>query len=529
SVILAPLILALVMSLLTSSAAAGVATRDNRDVQIIAPVASPARLVPVEQIVITQARALAAAPFEAPQSIDKRKLPANYDDYRKVRFKTEKAIWRGLDLGFELHVMPAGWLFSQPIDLHIVGDDGQIEVFQPSADYFDDQRAPNNASSKTGVRRLAPAISGFKINGPLNAPDKSDEIIVFQGASYFRALGKGHAYGLSARGLAVSTASPRGEEFPVFRAFWVEKPKPGAREVIVHALLDSRSVAGAYTFKVRPGQATVVDVRARLFPRRALAEIGIAPLTSMFLLGTTEPTRASDFRPKVHDSDGLAIWNANDERIWRPVVNHRTLQISSFLDDKPKGFGLIQRARNFRDYQDLEARFEDRPSAWIETISGFGKGQVILVEIPTNEEIHDNVVAFWRPLEPIKKGDVVDLTYRIHWRDDAPMRSTGPYVLSTRVGRAGATNSSRRNEYLFVVDFVADQPFSGSDLPSVRLSTSLGTHQPPVIQKNTETGGLRVSFYFDPQGASTSDMRLEVGAWNGSQPETWLYRWSPHQ
>ena len=246
-------------------------------------------------------------------------------------------------------------------------------------------------------------FSGLRINSPINRPNVFDEVLVFQGASYFRGVSRGQAYGLSARGLAIDVAQPSGEEFPFFRTFWVERPARSSRQLVVHALLDSPGATGAYTFRIAGGAPTTVDVDVKLFPRRDLMHVGVAPLTSMFLFGGNNRSRMSDFRRAVHDSDGLAI-ATQGEQLWRPLANPRRLQVSAFSVQDLKGFGLIQRHRSFSDYEDLEANYERRPSAWIEPVGSWGNGTVRLVEIPSEEEIHDNIVAYWNPLEPYAQG-----------------------------------------------------------------------------------------------------------------------------
>ncbi|MEL7303296.1 MAG: glucan biosynthesis protein, partial [Pseudomonadota bacterium] len=330
--------------------------------------------------VISLARERAAKPYSPIPDVTGGALARSYDSYRRIRFLEKNAHWYRRPPGFEVHPLPLGWLFKRPVRLLTLPRGASAPVpltFPVSA--FDDQRIGQPPAPVIADMPL----SGFRINGPLNAEARSDEIIAFQGASYFRALGKNHAYGLSARGLAIGTASSRGEEFPEFQKFWIEEPALGAREIVVHALLDSQSTTGAYRFRIRPGVETLIDTDVTLFPRRDLAEIGIAPLTSMYWLGPIAQPRSFDFRPRVHDSDGLAILNGNSERIWRPINNPAALQISVFVDDAIGGFGLMQRERGFDAYQDLEARYERRPSLWIEPKSGFGPGNIILVEIPT--------------------------------------------------------------------------------------------------------------------------------------------------
>ncbi len=466
-----------------------------------------------------EARELSFAPYKPVDEVAT-SLADDYDQYRRLRFQRSRALWHRQPPGLELHGLPLGWLFKRPIELYAV-EDGQPRPVQfTGADFLDEREV--SANERLGAVQVP--LSGFRIAGPLNGVDKADEIIVFQGASYFRALGRGHTYGLSARGLAIATASNKGEEFPSFRKFWVEKPSDRARHIVIHALLDSPSTTGAYTMTVHPGAETIVDVNAVLYPRRALGEVGIAPLTSMFLVGPVNPVRVRDFRPRVHDSDGLAIMTGYGERIWRPLTNPSKLQVSAFVDNNPRGFGLMQRRRNFADYQDLEARYEQRPSLWVEFDGDVGAGSIFLVELPTAEEIHDNIVAFWRPTTGPEKAREHQLRYRLRWRDDAPTQYAGPWVHDTRIGRAyhGAPEGS----LMFVVDYLDREPFGEQKTPVAEATASEGAISNLVTQRNPETGGLRVSFIFDPKGKELAELRLNLADWNGRVPETWLYRWT---
>lgn len=447
-------------------------------------------------------------------------MPAHastYDAYRNIRFRSERAIWRSEDLGFEIHLLPLGWLFKDPIELHTV-EAGMAHRVLATTDMF-----------KVGADETPPpepvGLSGFRINGPINRRDKYDEIIVFQGASYFRAVSRGQVYGTSTRGLAIDTAEPKGEEFPAFRKFWVEKPRPGATSLLVHALLDSPSTTGAYRFDIRPGSPTVVSVEATLFPRVPLTHVGIAPLTSMHLLSPMWGDRVSDFRSTVHDADGLMIENGRGERIWRPLANPRTLQISSFSDNNPRGFGLMQRERAFAAYQDLEARYERRPSVWVEPSSDWGMGSVILVEIPTDEEIHDNIVTFWRPAAPLEPGRAHTFNYRLLWVDRSPKRDSGPWVQQSRSGLANAPDR-KAGKIRFVVDYVDSSQAVPEPLPRAVVSVNRGVASSVVLQPNEESGGVRTSFLLDPQKAESVELRLELKGWGSREPEVWLYRWT---
>ena len=368
-------------------------------------------------------------------------------------------------------------------------------------------------------------FSGFRLTGPMNRPDLYDEIIVFQGASYFRALSRGQVYGLSARGLALNVGQSGGEEFPAFRHFWIEKPPAPSSRIIIHALLNSPSVAGAYRFDVTPGDPTTIAVQATLYPRKDLQNVGIAPLTSMFLFSPINRKRVDDFRAAVHDSDGLAMVNGWGENLWRPVNNPRRLQVSNFLDQDPRGFGLIQRARTFAQYQDLEAKYERRPGSWVEPSTGWGPGSVELFEIPSEEEIHDNIVAYWKPSNRLAAGKAHVFNYRLSWPNDVPRGWPGAIVHATR---AGLINGPQRSSgaIQFAVDFKGLSPSSMSELPSARVDASVGAASAPVVQANRDIDGVRVSFSFDPKGTATSELRLVLQSNDKPVSETWLYRWT---
>jgi glucans biosynthesis protein len=450
----------------------------------------------------------------------------NYDQYRELRFRSAKAIWHKEDLGFEIQLFPSAYIYKTPVSISLV-DGGKIRPLRASASLFDFGALRDDISPGSPV-----SFSGFRIHAPLNSRDRYDEFLVFQGASYFRGLGADHRYGLSARALALNTASADAEEFPLFRSFWIERPDT-PQSITVHALLDSPSVTGAYTFVIRPGPETVIETESVLFPRRDLADVGIAPLTSMFLKNAHDPDGPLDFRPSVHDSDGLAMWNGRDERLWRPLLSPPKFQVSYFGDKDPQGFGLIQRERRFDDYQDLEANYELRPSAWVAPTSDWGSGSVELVEIPTDVEYVDNIVAYWKPAAKLLAGSAYDFSYRLAWCDDAP-QAEHMRVEKTRIG-AGSRPGSLR----FVIDFVekrAVERIAGNtavlrDAPSIaftdpELWASAGTLSGPFVQQNPHTSGARVVFELDPGDETVIELRLALSAQGERVSETWLYRWS---
>jgi glucans biosynthesis protein len=471
-----------------------------------------------QELVQTLAHELAGKSYVAPE-IPKGVEGLDYDQYRQIRFRKERTIWRGDGLNFELQFLPTGWLFKEPVEVNVV-EGGNARSIGPDNGYFDLAPLASKLPPETRF-----GFSGFRLTGPLNRPDLFDEIIVFQGASYFRALSRGQIYGLSARGLALNVGRPEGEEFPLFRRFWIEKPQQGARQMILHALLDSPSVTGAYRFQVAPGVPTTVDVQATLYPRKDLPNAGIAPLTSMFLFSGIDRSRINDFRAAVHDSDGLAIINGWGEQLWRPLSNPRRLQTSDFLDQNPRAFGLIQRARQFSDYQDLEASYQLRPSSWVEPREGWGPGAVELFEIPSEEEIHDNIVAYWKPALALAAGKAHTFNYRLSWPDNAPRNWAGAYVRATR---GGLINGPLRKSgtLQFAVDFDGLSQGATSDLPLARLEATSGVVSAAVVQLKPDTTGWRVSFSFDPKGAASSELRLALLANDTAVSDTWLYRWT---
>ena len=465
---------------------------------------------------VERARALAGEPY------DDARLPLagafaelDYDAYRDIRFDTDRAVWEGNASSFALDLMPPGSFFDRPVEVHVV-EDGRARAIDYADDWFTFGplvEPPSNPDELT--------FSGFRLRSPLNAPDVLDEVVVFQGASYFRAVARGQLYGLSARALAIDTATERGEEFPRFTAFWIERPRAGSASVTVDALLDSPSVTGAFRFVVTPGEETRMDVSSVLFARRDVEVAGIAPLTSMFLFDATNRERFDDYRDAVHDSEGLQMITGRGERVWRSLANPVALEVSRFVDTDPVGFGLVQRHREFADFEDAEARYERRPSAWIEPLGDWGAGSVQLVEIPTDVEANDNVVAFWRPEDGFAAGGEYRYDYRLLWTDrpadDAALLRVGDARIGRRVGREGT--------FEVVVDFPLDGERPPGTLRPV-IDTSSGEITSIGTSVLAEEGRYRVHFDFVPGDAPLAEWRLQLNGDDGVASETWLYRWT---
>jgi len=419
-------------------------------------------------------------------------------------------------LPFQVEFFHRGFYYRERVDIFLV-DKGQAQsiAYSPGMFSFGDTKPPPPDADL--------GFAGFRLHYPINRADYFDEFAVFLGATYFRAVAKGQGYGLSARGLAINTADPKGEEFPLFKSFWIERPQANANSIVVHALLDSKSTSGAYRFTIRPGDETIFDVEPTLYPRVEITQAGIAPLTSMFLFGANDRKNVDDYRSAVHDSDGLAIHNGRDERLWRPLANPTDLQISSFGDTNPRGFGLIQRQRDFRDYEDLESHYEKRPSLWVEPIGDWGDGEVRLIEIPSKEEIHDNIVAFWLPHSPLAPEHEHNFTYRLHWASEDPKPLPLARVLHTRAG--AGPNGGR----LFVLDFVGDKLKQANQPDGIQgeVSSNKGKIAHAVTEPNGEIGGWRLSFELSPDKESLVELRAQLKRGDEALSEVWLYRWTP--
>ncbi len=471
--------------------------------------------------VVVRAHDMAALPYRRPLiKLTEPFADLKYDQYRAIRFREDKRLFSD-GRPFQVDLLPPGFTFQDAVDIFVVKD-GAAERVPFSVDYFDfspdffpypDGKAPSKLAQDLG-------FSGVRIRNAINRPGVWDEFAVFQGASYFRAVAHNTIYGLSARGLSIGTGGPDAEEFPIFTAFWLQEPQPGDRALRISALLDSDSVAGAFDFSIAPGVETVMQVRAVLFPRRDIATVGIAPLTSMYFFGPDRRGNIDDFRNAVHDSDGLRIVNGSGERLWRPLRNPTKVETSAFADENPQSFGLIQRARSFDDFEDGEAHYELRPSAWVEPDSGWGRGAVMLIELPSADEYADNIVVSWRPEAPLVQGSRNEFLYRVTWGHDELEELPLARVVSTRSG----LSILDARERVFIVDF----DLGMVEFPSVvpRLQASAGEIKSVNITRLPDGNQARVAFHFVAGDEPSAEFRLWLDSEETRASEIWLYRWS---
>jgi periplasmic glucans biosynthesis protein len=454
---------------------------------------------------------LAASPYKEAPSIDGEMKKLSYDHYRALRPQKDTALWREGRSLFHVEFFPAGFIYDKPVSISVV-DNGKVTPITVGPDQFDF----SDTGLKTPPKKLD--LAGFKLTFPLNRPDKFDEIAAFLGASYFRMIGRGQVYGASARGLAIDTATGQPEEFPAFRAFWLLRPADDAQQMTVWALLDSPGAAGAFAFTIQPGLRTVVETQAVLFARHDVALLAIAPLTSMFFAGKASLPR-DDYRPEIHDSDGLALATGQGERIWRPLGNPAALAVTSFSDTNPRGFGLMQRERDFAQYQDSAAQLQKRPSLWVEPMGDWGDGEVRLVEIPSKSETNDNIVAFWKSRWPVKQGNRLDYRYRLSaLSDETGLAPQLGRVIATRAGAVPRAEKQRR----LVVEF------AGGELPSLEpeqpvtanVSLKGGKVTRTYVEALPSQRTWRMFIDFEPEQGKAVDIRAFLALHGKTLTET---------
>ncbi len=465
--------------------------------------------------VAVKAKELAGKKYEAPRSnLPNEFREMKFADYQKIRFLTEKAEWANKKTPFKLSFYHQGMHFDTPVKINEITASTVEEIkYDPSRFDFGDVKFDPKATEQLGY-------AGFRVLYPINKADKQDEIMTMLGASYFRVVGKGHVYGLSARGLAIDTALPSGEEFPRFTEFWIEQPKPTDKHLVIFALLDSPRATGAYRLTLRPGSDTVVDVKAQMFLRDKVSKLGIAPLTSMFLFGANQPSKVLNYRRELHDSSGLSIHAGNGEWIWRPLNNPKHLAVSNFQVENPRGFGLLQRGRDFSHYEDLDDRYDQRPSAWIEPKGDWGKGTVDLVEIPTADETNDNIVAFWSPEKLPEAGQPLDFAYRMHWTiDEASLHSPDSAWVEQTLRSTGDVKQSNLirqpdGSVAYLVDFEGPSLQALPETAEVRSQVSVGDNAELVensVRYNPETKGWRLTLRMKIKDPSKStEMRAAL-------------------
>ena len=466
--------------------------------------------------VVEVARQLARRPYVAPNA----DLPDNlrslsFEQYQAIHIHRKDRVWEAEGRGFVIEPLHRGFVYQNPVTIYTV-EDGTIRrlAYDVSRFEFGGLAPPAQADLD---------FSGFRVLFRDRGAEDTREVASFQGASFFRGLAKGQVPGLLARGLTLRPADARGEEFPLFRAFWIERPNLLADEIVAHALLDSESASGAYRFTIRPRDETIIDVESTIFARNVLDHVGYGGIAGMFLLGAASHRIDDDVRPEVHDANGLQLHTGQDEWIWRPLTNPEALQISVFSDQNPKGFGLLQRLRDPLAYQDDEKSFERRPSLWIEPIGDWAEGAVQLLEIPATNETNPNILTYWRPKAQIAAGSQTSFALRQYWTWSAPDRPDDATVQLTRTGHGSAQNRRR-----FLVEFSSSKFADHAAIAgiSAAASTSKGKIFDVRLVPHLERKSLRATFELDPVGETLCELHLVLMENGKIASETWLYRWT---
>ncbi|MGA8170951.1 MAG: glucan biosynthesis protein [Methylocystis sp.] len=471
-----------------------------------------------ERDVVERARSLAKKAYAPPANELREPFSTlSFEQYvHDIRLRPGAAKWAGENKGFSIEPLHRGWIFTAPVELNVV--EGGMATPIPF-----DQNMFDYGQLKIAEKLPDMGFSGFRVLRAQNGGD-GDMIAQFQGASFFRArVSKDQPLGVTARGLSLRTADPRGEEFPIFRAFWIERPALGDNSLIIHALLDSPSVTGAYRFTLHPGEATIIDAEMTLFPRVDIDHIGIAGLAGASLFTPLDRRRSDDIRPAAAEASGLQILTGAKEWLWRPLSNRNNLQLSSFMDANPRGFGFLVRDRDIGAYQDDLAHWEQRPSLWIEPLGEWGEGGVQLVEIPSESDFNQNIVAYWRPKQVLTAGVEANFAYRQFWCWEPPARPPLAYVSDARGGRAGAPKL-RRFLVVFTGDILADAARAANLKPV--LTTSPGSAKVIGVYANPQAKTCRVLFDIDPGGETFCELRLVLNSGDDPISETWLYRWT---
>ena len=477
-----------------------------------------------------RAKTLAAKPYEPPPRPEPEIVQRlDYDAHGKLRFRYEYALWGQGGGAYPVTFQHVGKYFPKTVRMYAVTE-GEAREIRYSQSYF----TVASDSPATALPQEPSAFAGLWVMEARDGPDWKllEPWVTFLGASYFRAVGELGQVGMSARGVALTPGAPGPEEFPDFIAHWIEPAATDADPVILHSLMDSPSLTGAYRFVMHQGKGVIMEIEADLNLRAPVERLGIAPLTSMYWYSETVKQTAIDWRPEVHDSDGLALWTRAGEHIWRPLNNPPHTTLSSFLDENPRGFGLLQRDRVFDHYQD-GVKYEKRPSTWVEPLGDWGQGAVQLLEFPTDDEIHDNIVVSWVPRQPTTAGQALSFAYRLHWLADEPFPSPLARVVATRLGRGGQPGQPRpKGVRKFLIEFkgapLRDLPYGVKPEPVISISRgTLGPYQFTESVPDDVPGHWRTQFDLIVEGSEPVELRCYLRLGDKTLSETWAYQYHP--
>lgn len=486
------------------------------------PAADPrgARFDPAD--VLEMARKLAKQPFRKPApDLPEPISSLNYEQYSAIRRKKEALIWGDHKVGFALEPTSRGFIFNNTLRIHVVEDGYARRLTYDPGDY-----TFGKSTQLTDKKDIG--FAGFRMLR-LREDGPPEEVLLFQGAGYYLTAARGQPFGAAARALAIRPVDPdKGEEFPYIAAVWIERPVLAANALVIHALLDSESLTGAYRFTLRPGDATIVDTECTLFTRVAVKHLGLAAMQGTYLFGPIDRRRSDDVRPNLYDVSGLQMLSGKGEWIWRPVSNRQSLQTSAFVDENPRGFGLLQRDRNFAHFEDDDNHWETRPSVWTEPIGDWGKGHVTLLEIPAESQVNQNILAYWRPGAGLPAQTENSFAYR-QWWGWRPAEQP-PFAIATR-SRSGRTPGAAPNSFKrrFMVEFTGDILGDAAAAPEVvaKAWSPNGALSNVRVVLARDQKAARVTFDVDAAAEQSAELRLLLEAAGKQISETWLYRWTP--
>ncbi len=496
--------------------------------------AVPLKLAPARPFthagLVQKAKAMSTQPYQPPY----RPAPAivdtiEYLQHGKIKFKADSALYGDNPKSYPVTFFPVGKYFPKSIKMFAVeGNQSREVLYTPSLFDMPDDSPAKKLPEDTG-------FAGFQIKEPKTRADwATKDWIAFLGASYFRAIGSLGEYGLSARGIAIDTALPSGEEFPDFTEFYIQATPDPEHPLVIFALLDGPSIAGAYKFSFHRDKGVMVEAECSLFMRKDVKRFGVAPMTSFFWFAEYNKSYQLEWRNAAHDSEGLALWTGAGERIWRPLSNPPHISVSAFMDNNPKGFGLLQRNRDPQRFTDRYLNYERRPSLWIEPLGNWGEGAIQLIELPTDHEDYDNIGAMWVPKEPVKAGQNFEFRYKMHWDADEPYPATNlakPIV--TRIGRGGFPYSRANppEKKRVVIEFGGGglDTLPKDVTPEAKITPSRGEISHIFLETTSWNSHWRLQFDIAAPGPEPVDIRVYLRNGDIALTETWLFQMFPHQ
>jgi len=451
--------------------------------------------------VIDLARAMSKQPMRrTPIELPENLQNLTYEQYAQIRRLPDSNIWANAQTGYAIEPLHRGFIFTAPMQI------------------FGKNTAP------TEKRDLG--FAGFRILQ--TGSDGTREAAIFYSAGFYQTIARGQIPGVAARGLSIRTSETKAEEFPNFVATWIERPVLAANLITVHAILDSESIVGAYRFTIRPGEMTIIDTECTIFPRVAVDHYGLATMQGTYLYGPIDRRRGDDVRPGVYDISGLSMLSGKGEWIWRPASNRQTLQVSAFVDENPRGFGLLQRDRDFDAFMDDDQHWERRPSLWIEPIGDWGPGFVTLLEIPAEAQTNQNIVAYWRSRNSLAPGAEPSFAYRQYWCWTPPERPPFAIAVRSRSGRSPGTPANarrRRFQIEFTGDILGDEKASPNVTPQATAATGSIVAVRQVLARDEKAS--RVTLDVDAGNEQACELRLLLESNGKPVSETWLFRWTP--